>query len=355
MYSLSFHRREYLNLDKWLTDQMRECGEPFVKAVVQNLQRKLPAIMGGPNGPLKEEHLTKANFPFESLPVVLFSLQATVQANMPMAPEVKETIMTMIENSKRLIMQISQRGPPQQQQQPPSVNQPAVSAAPGPPGGLPPPPPGVLRPAGFGGGGGTANTVPVRPTPRNPSGGPPNLPPVGGPLPPPLPPATAGGSSLFPGGAGGAPADMAGLASQFGSSLSFGGSQPGNAPGLPPSSSSAFTLPNALGPLISAGGGGGGGGAGTGGGSAAASAGAGGNAPNAAGSEPSGMEVIRAGISNIGNLFPGSNGSKEVEDEANSYFQRIYNHPPNPTLTIDEVLDLLKRFATRLDFRLKLL
>ena len=57
------------------------------------------------------------------------------------------------------------------------------------------------------------------------------------------------------------------------------------------------------------------------------------------------MEVIRAGISNIGNLFPGSNGSKEVEDEANSYFQRIYNHPPNPTLTIDEVLDLLKRLV----------
>ena len=50
-------RREYLNLDKWLTDQMREHGEPFVKAVVQNLQRKLPAIMGGPAGPLKEEHL----------------------------------------------------------------------------------------------------------------------------------------------------------------------------------------------------------------------------------------------------------------------------------------------------------
>lgn len=36
--------------------------------------------------------------------------------------------------------------------------------------------------------------------------------------------------------------------------------------------------------------------------------------------------------------------SKEVEDEANSYFQRIYNHPPHPTLTIDEVLDMLKKF-----------
>ncbi|XP_064466564.1 CCR4-NOT transcription complex subunit 1-like isoform X2 [Ornithodoros turicata] len=36
--------------------------------------------------------------------------------------------------------------------------------------------------------------------------------------------------------------------------------------------------------------------------------------------------------------------SKEIEDEANSYFQRIYNHPPHPTLSIAEVLDMLKRF-----------
>ena len=36
--------------------------------------------------------------------------------------------------------------------------------------------------------------------------------------------------------------------------------------------------------------------------------------------------------------------SKEIEDEANSYFQRIYNHPPHPTISIDDVLDMLKRF-----------
>lgn len=36
--------------------------------------------------------------------------------------------------------------------------------------------------------------------------------------------------------------------------------------------------------------------------------------------------------------------SKEVEDEANGYFQRIYNHSPHPTLSIDEVLDMLQRF-----------
>nr|CAD7196956.1 unnamed protein product [Timema douglasi] len=45
-------------------------------------------------------------------------------------------------------------------------------------------------------------------------------------------------------------------------------------------------------------------------------------------------------------LFPemSQNVSKEIEDEANSYFQRIYNHPPHPTLSIDEVLEMLKKF-----------
>ncbi|XP_076264687.1 CCR4-NOT transcription complex subunit 1 isoform X3 [Rhynchophorus ferrugineus] len=46
------------------------------------------------------------------------------------------------------------------------------------------------------------------------------------------------------------------------------------------------------------------------------------------------------------NLFPEGSPhvSKEIEDEANNYFQRIYNHPPNPYLSIDEVLNMLKRF-----------
>ena len=32
-------RREYLNLDKWLGDQIREHGERFIKAIVQYLHR----------------------------------------------------------------------------------------------------------------------------------------------------------------------------------------------------------------------------------------------------------------------------------------------------------------------------
>uniref|UniRef100_A0A0K8TC24 CCR4-NOT transcription complex subunit 1 n=1 Tax=Lygus hesperus TaxID=30085 RepID=A0A0K8TC24_LYGHE len=46
------------------------------------------------------------------------------------------------------------------------------------------------------------------------------------------------------------------------------------------------------------------------------------------------------------NLFRGMTFpvAKDIEDEANSYFQRIYNHPPHPTISIDEVLDMLKKF-----------
>ena len=58
------------------------------------------------------------------------------------------------------------------------------------------------------------------------------------------------------------------------------------------------------------------------------------------------IEQVRSG--NIASLFPDAERtlSREVEDEANSYFQRIYNHPPHPTLSIDEVLELLKKFQT---------
>lgn len=57
------------------------------------------------------------------------------------------------------------------------------------------------------------------------------------------------------------------------------------------------------------------------------------------------IEQVRSGIIL---MFPDSDRtmSREVEDEANSYFQRIYNHPPHPTLYIDEEVELLKKFQT---------
>ena len=35
---------------------------------------------------------------------------------------------------------------------------------------------------------------------------------------------------------------------------------------------------------------------------------------------------------------------KEIEDEANSHFQKIYNHPPHPTMTNAEFIEVLKKF-----------
>lgn len=50
-------------------------------------------------------------------------------------------------------------------------------------------------------------------------------------------------------------------------------------------------------------------------------------------------------------MFPNQGGnlqfSKEVEDEANSYFQRIYNNTPNanpPPMSVEQTLELLKNF-----------
>ena len=52
------------------------------------------------------------------------------------------------------------------------------------------------------------------------------------------------------------------------------------------------------------------------------------------------------GTNDVSVLFHDMNQqfTKEVEDEANSFFQKIYNQPPHPTMTIDEVLEMLKRF-----------
>lgn len=128
---------------------------------------------------------------------------------------------------------------------------------------------------------------------------------------------------------------------------------------LGPQSSSAFNLPGTLGPLVSAPG----------------------SPSRLMGPSPSPFPMLSqmhtapvvtqgpaviAGTSTIGTLgrlgpptnmekrlpegsgamFPEmtQNVSKEIEDEANGYFQRIYNHPPHPTLSIDEVLDMLKKF-----------
>ena len=48
----------------------------------------------------------------------------------------------------------------------------------------------------------------------------------------------------------------------------------------------------------------------------------------------------------ISSIWPdlGATFPAEIDDEANSYFQQIYNQPPNPVMSVDEVLQMLKRF-----------
>ncbi|XP_065316483.1 CCR4-NOT transcription complex subunit 1-like isoform X2 [Gordionus sp. m RMFG-2023] len=46
-------------------------------------------------------------------------------------------------------------------------------------------------------------------------------------------------------------------------------------------------------------------------------------------------------------MFPDLNMAsfgKDIEDEANAYFQRIYNRPPHPIMCLEDFLDMLKRF-----------
>jgi len=304
-------RREYLNLEKWLTDKIREHGEVFVAATVKFLQRKIPSITGP--GPLKEEAVPKASLPMECLATILICLQDSVK-QMPLGPEVAETIMSMVTVCGVLLSRPR-----------------------------PPPPPG-----------GRAGAGPAGRDGQGPPGGfsgPPNAqqprimqPPAG----------------LFPPGTHN-PESLANLSSQFSQSLQL------STPGLPPASSTAFALPGVLGPLVS------GPGSpsrmfqtstapsGHGGGSPSPFPAMAQQPPHSSAQPPPGpppprpplqpgvstnpIEQVRSG--NLAGIFPEVSGtvSREVEDEANAYFQRIYNHPPNQ-IGIDEVLELLKKFQT---------
>jgi CCR4-NOT transcription complex subunit 1 len=324
-------RREYLNLEKWLTDKIREHGEIFVAATVKFLTRKIPSIAGP--GPLKEEAVPKGSLPVDCLTTVMLCLQDAVK-QMPLGPDVAEAIVGMVGVCGALLPR----------SRPPV----AGGGRGGPPGGSGLPGREAGPPGGFGGGPGVA--------PRG------VLPPTG----------------LFPPTKGHSSEALAGLSSQFNSSMQLG-SAPGG--GIPPATSAgAFSLPGVLGPLVSGPGSPGRmvntglqqqqlGPAAVGGTPSpfppslapAPSGGGQGLAPPSLASigqpppprapmqqaplSTNPIEQVRSG--NLAGIFPEVSGtvSREVEDEANAYFQRIYNHPPNQ-IGIDEVLELLKKFQT---------
>lgn len=258
-------RREYLKLDKWLTDKIRDHGETFVSAMVKFLQRRCPQVLG--KGP--DEQLPKAaQLPHETIATMLACLQLCIQS---VQQELQEAIYNVIANCQTLILSKTRQ-----------------SIA------------GIARPH-----------TRVLETPFNPAG-------LGGQL---FTPHVDSITNLTPNVANmnlGAPANT------------------------------AFAMPGTLGPLVTAPG------------SPSRLMGAGPNSPFA-------MMPLQhnSNVANLGALarmapapvmdkpripdpihFPEMmhNVSKEIEDEANGYFQRIYNHPPHPTLSIDEVLEMLKKF-----------
>jgi CCR4-NOT transcription complex subunit 1 len=117
-------RREFLKLDKWLSDKIREHGEPFLASLLKVLNRRVPIIFGKP-----EEGLSKtAQLPPETLSTLI---QCMAQCSGKVSMELSESIVTMVNAYQMLI------------------NKSRLPPGPGAGGGGGPqqqPPPGVLRP-----------------------------------------------------------------------------------------------------------------------------------------------------------------------------------------------------------------
>eukprot|EP00066_Takifugu_rubripes_P027283 XP_011616549.1 PREDICTED: CCR4-NOT transcription complex subunit 1 isoform X2 [Takifugu rubripes] len=272
-------RREYLKLDKWLTDKIREHGEPFIQACVTFLKRRCPSIMGGL--PPDKDQPKSSQLPPETLATMLACLQSCAGS---VSQELSETILTMVANCSNVMNKARQ------------------------------PPPGVM------------------PKGRAPS--------------------TSSLDAI-------SPVQMDPLAGM--GSLNLGGTAASHNPGFPTSLSSAFSNPqspakafpalsnpNPSTPF---------------GGIGSLSTQLSGPLSSGIGSSL-GMQTVNTdpfgtrkmstpGLNpptfqqtDLSQVWPEANQhfSKEIDDEANSYFQRIYNHPPHPTMSVDEVLEMLQRF-----------
>ncbi|CAI5664987.1 unnamed protein product [Oreochromis niloticus] len=273
-------RREYLKLDKWLTDKIREHGEPFIQACVTFLKRRCPSIMGG-LAPDKDQPKS-AQLPPETLATMLACLQSCAGVSQ----ELSETILTMVANCSN-VMNKARQPPPGVM---PKGRAPSTST-------LDAISPVQMDPlSGIGG----LNLGPTA-TSHNPSISFPT--PVNTPFNNPQSPAKA-----FP------PLPNPNPSTPFGSIS-----------GLP------SQLPGALGTGIGPGLG-----------------------MPAGSTDPFGpRKMSTPGLNpptfqqtDLSQVWPEANQhfSKEIDDEANSYFQRIYNHPPHPTMSVDEVLEMLQRF-----------
>ncbi|XP_033997029.1 CCR4-NOT transcription complex subunit 1 isoform X2 [Trematomus bernacchii] len=285
-------RREYLKLDKWLTDKIREHGEPFIQACVTFLKRRCPSIMGG-LAPDKDQPKS-AQLPPETLATMLACLQSCAGS---VSQELSETILTMVANCSN-VMNKARQPPPGVM---PKGRAPSTSSL------------DAISPvqmeslSGMGslnlGGTATAHTQSMQGFPTslssafsNPQSPAKAFPPLTNPNPNPSTPFGGIGSlsSQLPS------MDSGPLGTGIGSSI-------GSSLGMPTVNTDPFGTRKMSTP---------------------------------------GLNPPTFQQTDLSQVWPEANQhfSKEIDDEANSYFQRIYNHPPHPTMSVDEVLEMLQRF-----------
>ncbi|XP_070827592.1 CCR4-NOT transcription complex subunit 1 isoform X1 [Chaetodon trifascialis] len=288
-------RREYLKLDKWLTDKIREHGEPFIQACVTFLKRRCPSIMGG-LAPDKEQPKS-AQLPPETLATMLACLQSCAGS---VSQELSETILTMVANCSN-VMNKARQPPPGVM---PKGRAPSTSS-------LDAISPVQMDPlSGMGslnlGGTATSHTQSMQGFPTslssafsNPQSPAKAFPPLSNPNP----------STPF-GGIGSLSSQLPGMDSgPLGSGI---GSGIGSSLGMQTVNTDPFASRKMSTP----------------------------------GLNPPTFQQSKMKASDLSQVWPEANQhfSKEIDDEANSYFQRIYNHPPHPTMSVDEVLEMLQRF-----------
>uniref|UniRef100_A0A665V2F0 CCR4-NOT transcription complex subunit 1 n=1 Tax=Echeneis naucrates TaxID=173247 RepID=A0A665V2F0_ECHNA len=283
-------RREYLKLDKWLTDKIREHGEPFIQACVTFLKRRCPSIMGG-LAPDKDQPKS-AQLPPETLATMLACLQSCAGS---VSQELSETILTMVANCSN-VMNKARQPPPGVM---PKGRAPSTSS-------LDAISPVQMDPlSGMGslnlGSTATSHTQSMQGFPTslssafsNPQSPAKAFPPLSNPNP----------STPFGG--------IGSLSSQLPVGSSSIGSGIGSSLGMPTVSTDPFGTRKMSTP----------------------------------GLNPPTFQQSKMKASDLSQVWPEANQhfSKEIDDEANSYFQRIYNHPPHPTMSVDEVLEMLQRF-----------
>ncbi|CAG0881491.1 unnamed protein product [Cyprideis torosa] len=92
-------RREYLKLDKWIMDKTRELGEPFIRECIRFLVKRFPALLGKSpaDDPAAFASAAKYTLPQENLFIMLRCIVQAVQAaGSSIAPDVKEVTQKMM-------------------------------------------------------------------------------------------------------------------------------------------------------------------------------------------------------------------------------------------------------------------